>query len=178
MKAAKILSIIQLVSMYLIQVLIVVMVMYYSRNAMINTIVAVTIVSVLVSIASAVVGLVQSAKGAGSETKFYCIMKFASVPFFIFNFIIYAGCVMGFMNPFLLLAIPLLILLGVSITYFWMICMSVPLFATVLFPKKRSKTPFTKMEIVALVFQFFFCLDVVGAVMLMKGLMIERTNLC
>ena len=96
--------------------------------------------------------------------KLSMIIKLTLILWFLLNFLKWSLYVMGMLNPFLMLGIPIVIALGVLLTYFLMLSTSANniFFIIRRIPKSNNKG----LLIVSLIFHFVFCLDVVGSIML------------
>ena len=80
-----------------------------------------------------------------------------------------AMLVSGMLNPFLFLAIPAIIVIGCCITYVYMIMTGMPdIIYMIAFLIRRKKKPNIYM-ILGLIFEFFFVLDLVGAIFINKA---------
>ncbi len=94
-------------------------------------------------------------------------IKLLLIPYYLVNFAVGFVMVSGFMNPFLLLLIPLFIAFDGGITYLFMLFSGLPsLLYTV--KKYRSVLRTNKKLLFAVLLHFFFCVDCIGAYLLMK----------
>ena len=122
-------------------------------------------VAMVVATLILIFSIISIFKGQYSPSKVTMIVKLALVPWYVLNFIISVCLCAGMLNPFLMLAIPIAIVIMVSSTYIYMIATSLPdiaWFIHILAKKKAKPTP---LLIVSLVFLFFFCLDIAGGIM-------------
>ena len=97
-------------------------------------------------------------------TKLSMIIKLTLIPWFLLNFLKWSAYVLGMLNPFLMIGIPLVIALGVLMTYFLMVATSANNIFYIIrsIPKSNNKA----LLIVSLIFHFVFCLDVAGSIMI------------
>ena len=105
-------------------------------------------------------------KDQPNPTKNTLIIKLAAIPWYAVNFYFWVGLASGFLNPFLLIALPLVIALGVVLTYFVMLSTSLYSIAYLIRGLKKQMFPVRPVYVPAAVFHFIFCLDVVGAIWL------------
>ena len=105
-------------------------------------------------------------RSGNSPLKTAIIVKIVLIPWYIFNLLVCILLLAGFLNPWLMMAIPLLICIEVVITYIFMLSTSAhSVFYTIKYLSCKKIKP-NKIMTVALIFHFIFCLDIVGAVML------------
>lgn len=98
----------------------------------------------------------------------FFVRKMSLIGWFAINFIIWLFLVAGLGNPFLFWSIPLVLGIGICATYIYVLLINLPKFIYVIVRLiKRKKKP-TASIVVALIFQFFFCLDYVGDFLLRK----------
>ena len=73
------------------------------------------------------------------------------------------------LNPFLMWAIPLVMVIGVCLTYAYMFMSSWPdIIYMIIYLIKNKRRPKTGM-VLGIVFEFFFVLDIVGAILVNKA---------
>ncbi|MBO4538828.1 MAG: hypothetical protein J5781_01015 [Clostridia bacterium] len=113
-------------------------------------------------------------KDHDNPTKITLVIKLAAIPWYVVNFYFWFGLASGFLNPFLLIALPLVIGLGVVLTYFVMLSTSLYSIAYLIRGLKKQMFPFRFVYVPAAVCHFIFCLDVVGAIWLRVLLKKER----
>lgn len=94
------------------------------------------------------------------------IIKLVLIPWYCLNFLVCFLLVTGFLNPFLMIAIPLLIAIEVSITYIYMLCSSLQVVSYTIRQIMCKRIPLTPMLVVGIIFSFIFVLDVVGSYLL------------
>ena len=108
-------------------------------------------------------------RGVKDYTKFVMIYKIIAIPWFIANFVLCVLLIGGMLNPFLLIAIPLVVTILVSSTYINMVSSSMIDFGYVLSSMRRKVIRLSPLLIIGLIFGFNFCLDVVGAILIFVG---------
>lgn len=108
-------------------------------------------------------------KGDESPAKATMIVKLALIPWYIMNFIFCFVLVAGFMNPFLMIGIPLLIAVMMSTTYLFMLATGLPDMAYVIHRGWKERVKPNGLTITGLVFLFIFCLDILGGIFLHVG---------
>ena len=126
--------------------------------------------ALVVGIAALIFGIIGTAKREEDpNTRLTVIIKAAMIPFFCINIYLWSVLVSGMLNPFLFLAIPVIIVIGFCLTYVYMIMTSLPdVIYMIAFLIRRKKKPNIYM-ILGLIFEFFFVLDLVGAVFIDKA---------
>ena len=127
-------------------------------------------IALILGIAALVFAVIGTVKREDDpKTKTTVIIKAVMIPFFCIN--IYLWCVLlsGLMNPFLFLTIPIVICLGVCLTWCYMFMTSFPdIIYMIAFLIRKKKKPDIRM-ILGLIFEFFFLLDLVGAILIHKS---------
>ena len=174
MKKSNIILIIQLIGMYLIHLpLCLAMIIATLPNVDELAVEALFVVSIVVlslmipvCIVSIALGCIHFAHTKASPLKTAMIVKLCLIPWYVLSFLISVMLVVGFLNPWLMLAIPLLIVCEVAVTYFFMLSTSIHSIAYTVRYLVTNKLKPNAATIVALVFHLLFCLDVVGAIML------------
>lgn len=117
-------------------------------------------------IVSFVFACLQFARLAASPLKTAIIVKLCLIPWYVINFMICGLLVAGFLNPWLMLAVPILIGLEVFVTYVVMLLTGIhSITYTIKFLILHKIKP-TAPIVIALIFHLIFCLDIVGAIML------------
>ena len=126
--------------------------------------------ALVVGIAALIFGIIGTAKREEDpNTRLTVIIKAAMIPFFCINIYLWSVLVSGMLNPFLFLAIPVIIVIGFCLTYVYMIMTSLPdVIYMIAFLIRRKKKPNIYM-ILGLIFEFFFVLDLVGAIFINKA---------
>ena len=93
------------------------------------------------------------------------IVKLALIPWYVLNFYLCIMLIAGFLNPWLMLATPIVAAILICSTYIYMLATSLPdiayLIRTLIKKKIRIKTSL----VFAVIFLFIFCLDIIGGLM-------------
>jgi hypothetical protein len=90
------------------------------------------------------------------------LVKIAMIPYYIINFFIWAIFVIGTLNPFFIVLLPLIVTFSIVTTYFIMISTGSQNIAALLkqfFAEKRLSC------LIYAIFHFIFCADVIAAIM-------------
>lgn len=101
------------------------------------------------------------------EIKRIRIYKTVMIPWYFINFGFWVFLAGGFLNPFLMMFIPLLIIIGIGLTYASLMTTSLMAVAEVV-RLKRAGLISSKYALKLAVFQFIFILDIAGAIMIYK----------
>lgn len=178
MLAAKIVILVATVVLYVMQMLIAVpifgtFVMQQNWGELDNTrlsavgiLLAAALVLDLVSFVLAIIG---SAKQEEPKTGMTILIKALFIPFFLINITLYILSFLGMMNPFLMWAIPLVMCIGVCLTYAYMFMSSWPdIIYMIIYLIKNKRRPKTGM-VLGLIFEFFFVLDLIGAILVHRA---------
>lgn len=176
----KIFTIIQTISMYLLQIFFLLACLFEDKAnvfvVMFFVFIFITMIMVLLNIIS---GIISIFKGRTNPFKFTIVIKSILVPWYIVNFVIWALLIIGSLNPFLMMAIPLFLFISVCFTYICMISTSTLnisyIFNQVFF---KRNIRINGGIVVGTIFEFIFCLDIIGSVIL--PIMLKRqllTNL-
>lgn len=178
MLAAKIVILVATVVLYVMQMLIAVpifgtFVMQQNWGELDNTrlsavgiLLAVALVLDLVSFVLAIIG---SAKQEEPKTGMTILIKALFIPFFLINITLYILSFLGMMNPFLMWAIPLVMCIGVCLTYAYMFMSSWPdIIYMIIYLIKNKRRPKTGM-VLGLIFELFFVLDLIGAILIHRA---------
>lgn len=137
-----------------------------ARLSAVGILLAVALVLDLVSFILAIIG---SAKQEDPMTKMTVIIKALFIPFFLINITLYVLSFLGMLNPFLMWAIPLVMVIGVCLTYAYMFMSSWPdIIYMIIYLIKNKRRPKTGM-VLGIIFEFFFVLDIVGAILVNKA---------
>ena len=126
-----------------------------------------TVLTLLVAFLNIVFGIINIFKGRTKPFIFSMVIKSILIPWYIINFVIWALLIIGSLNPFLMMAIPLFLFISVCFTYICMISTStlnISYIFNQFFFKRNIKI--NSGIIISTVFQFIFCLDIVGSIML------------
>ena len=137
-----------------------------TRLSAVGILLAVALVLDLVSFVLAIIG---SAKQEDPKTKMTVIIKALFIPFFLINLTLYVLSFLGMLNPFLMWAIPLVMVIGVCLTYAYMFMSSWPdIIYMIIYTIKNKRRPKPGM-VLGIIFEFFFVLDIVGAILINKA---------
>ena len=137
-----------------------------TRLSAVGILLAVALVLDLVSFVLAIIG---SAKQEEPKTKMTVIIKALFIPFFLINITLYVLSFLGMLNPFLMWAIPLVMVIGVCLTYAYMFMSSWPdIIYMIIYTIKNKRRPKPGM-VLGIIFEFFFVLDIVGAILVNKA---------
>lgn len=137
-----------------------------TRLSAVGILLAVALVLDLVSFVLAIIG---SAKQEDPKTKMTVIIKALFIPFFLINLTLYVLSFLGMLNPFLMWAIPLVMVIGVCLTYAYMFMSSWPdIIYMIIYLIKNKRRPKPGM-VLGIIFEFFFVLDIVGAILVNKA---------
>lgn len=179
MKKSGIISLIILVvTMYLSQIFFdIALILVRSNNFTDEVVMTLIVVGFIVGGVAALVGVIgcllaifnifQKAKNPLTTTM---VCKLALIPWYAMNFLLWLIVFAGFCNPWLILATPVVLGIGVAMTYMYVVFTGVHNLSYVIGLVKGGKMQFSAFTIVALVFHFVFVLDVVGAIMLRHAL--------
>ena len=125
-------------------------------------------VMVPICVLNAVVSVKSALKGKENPAKSTMVAKLSLIPWYLLNFAVCIVFSSIFFNPFMMFAIPLIIAFSVAMTYTLMLTTSLGDIVYYLKKKMRMDEDVTTATIVAVVFLFIFCLDVIGAIMLYR----------
>ena len=178
MLAAKIVILVATVVLYVMQMLIAVPLfgafvleenwgeLDNTRLSAVGILLAVALVLDLVSFVLAIIG---SAKQEEPKTGMTILIKALFIPFFLINITLYILSFLGMMNPFLMWAIPLVMCICVCLTYAYMFMSSWPdIIYMIIYLIKNKRRPKTGM-VLGLIFEFFFVLDLIGAILVYRA---------
>ena len=137
-----------------------------TRLSAVGILLAVALVLDLVSFVLAIIG---SAKQEEPKTKMTVIIKALFIPFFLINITLYVLSFLGMLNPFLMWAIPLVMVIGVCLTYAYMFMSSWPdIIYMIIYTIKNKRRPKLGM-VLGIIFEFFFVFDIVGAILIHRA---------
>lgn len=178
MLAAKIVILVATVVLYVMQMLIAVPLfgafvleenwgeLDNTRLSAVGILLAVALVLDLVSFVLAIIG---SAKQEEPKTGMTILIKALFIPFFLINITLYILSFLGMMNPFLMWAIPLVMCIGVCLTYAYMFMSSWPdIIYMIIYLIKNKRRPKTGI-VLGLIFELFFVLDLIGAILVHRA---------
>ncbi len=175
MKANKILMIIQTIGMYISQISILAIFIVIDTHINTEKVNAIAdylgdtyficlVIILLISMINIVVALFSLKRPATDISSFVLSIKLIQIPWYITNFILTVLVLVGMMNPFLIFASPIFLILSVFITYLFMLSTSLPLVISTAKSMKMKSSISTVLYILALISLFFFVLDVVGSI--------------
>lgn len=171
MKANRILAIIQLSLMYISLICMYVAVFTSTKipDEFIRSLAIVGLVTILVADLIAIVLFNLSIipifkKNPIDDTKFVMIYKIVAIPWFIANYYLCVMMIAAFLNPFLMLAIPVAIAILTSSTYICMISTSMMNVGNEISSFRRKVIKPNALIIIGMVLGFIFCLDLLGAI--------------
>ena len=121
-----------------------------------------------VGILNLVVSIVSVFKGGVDPTKTTMIVKLCLIPWYALNFLIGFVFTSIFLNPFMMIAIPVIVSIFVVTTYLLMICTSFADAGYVLHKKAKKEWRLSFAVVIGVFFLFIFCLDVIGAIILYR----------
>ncbi len=124
-------------------------------------------VMVPICLLNAVVSVKSAVKGE-DPTKVTVTAKLALIPWYVINLAVCFVFASIFFNPFMLVALPVVIALCVFVTYALMLTTSIGDIAFFVKKKLKNDPSVRTATVVAVVFLFIFCLDVIGAIMLYR----------
>ena len=137
-----------------------------ARLAAIGILLCIALVLDLVSFILAIIG---SAKQEEPHTKMTIVIKAIMIPFFLINVTIWCLSVLAEFNPFLMIAIPLTIFLGVVLTYLYMFMTSWPdIIYMIIFTIKSKRRPKAGM-VLGIILEFFFVVDIIGSILIHRA---------
>lgn len=138
-------------------------------NARVEVILILLGAALVLDFVSFILAIIGSVKQEDPKTGMSVATKIIMIPFFLINITLWVMLLMGMLNPFLLFGIPFALFLGFCLTYIYMFMTSWPdIIYMIIFTLKRKKRP--KIGIVAgIILEFFFVLDIVGAVLINKA---------
>ena len=119
-----------------------------------------------VGIANIVLSVISIFKGEDDLSQTVMKVKLALIPWYVINFAMCFVIVAISFNPFMMIAIPVVIAITVGITYFFMLATSLPNVAVYLrkvFVTKEEKV--TASSVFLVILHLVFCLDVVGSIL-------------
>ena len=120
----------------------------------------------LATLIFAIIGAVKSEK---NNTMITVVVKFMMIPFFCINIYCWYLLFTGLMNPFLFVTIPVVLIVGVAVTYVFTLTTVLPDVIYMFIYLKRKKMRPEKPLLTGLIMCFFFILDLVGIVLIHKS---------
>lgn len=113
-----------------------------------------------------VFGIIEIFKDSINALKMTFIIKLIHIPWYCINFFIIFLFVAGMLNPFLMLGIPILLLLSWFFTYVYMVSSGIHSVTYIIHKMIKKEIKPNTLTIFALVFNFIFCLDIAGSIIL------------
>ena len=172
MKIRKVLAIIQLSLMYVSLICLYLGSLVFNNQKTLTSILIIgglvmAVLAGLFALAICAISFVSIfANKAYDCTKFVMIYKIVAIPWFIGNFIMGILLIAGMLNPFLLLAIPIVIMLLILSTYICMVSSSTINFSHIVVLAKNNGLSLNVPFMIGIIISFIFCLDVVGAILI------------
>ena len=117
---------------------------------------------------NAVVSIASAVKGKEDPTKATLTTKLALIPWYIMNFVV--GFIFSsiFFNPFMFIAIPIVIAFFVGMTYLLMLSTSLGDIAYFVKKKIKKDEDVRAATVLAVICLFIFFLDIIGAIVLYR----------
>ena len=110
-------------------------------------------------------GIIQIARGKPNGYLQIMVTKLVLVPFFVVNFIMVVILIGAMGNPFLMWAIPAVLIISVSLTFFSMFATSFYNIGTMIY-QLRKKEVIIERVLAHIIFHFIFVFDVISAVII------------
>ncbi len=182
MKANKVLIIIQTVLMYMSAIMLLSKIFVNKSNMeqeainQINNCLDVIYlfslaILILLCLANILLGALSTLHHTADYSKAIMICKIIQIPWFIFNFIFCLLMTILMLQPFLLIAAPIFLILSVASTYLFMFSTS----SLDVFLLAKSKGVLSSTaKLFSLIFLFFFILDVAGSILAYRTLKKEK----
>ena len=127
-------------------------------------------ISVLTGITALGFGIAGTVKNENPLTGITVGVKIAMIPFFGLNIVLWILLFAGMLNPFLMFGIPLAAVIGVCLTYVYMLMTGLPdIIYSIGFCIKNKKCP-AALLIAGVILSFIFVLDVIGIIMIHRSL--------
>ena len=127
------------------------------------------VVSILTGLTALGFGIAGTIKSEGPLTGITVGVKIAMIPFFVINIVLWILLIAGMLNPFLMLGIPLAAVIGVCLTYVYMLMTGLPDIIYCIGFCIKKKRP-TGLMVAGVILNFFFILDVIGSIMIHRSL--------
>jgi uncharacterized membrane protein len=117
-------------------------------------------------IVNTIFGIIEIFKDSVNPLKMTFIIKLIHIPWYCINFFIIFLLIAGMLNPFLMLGIPFVLIISWFLTYVYMVSSGIHSVAYIIHKMKQREIKPNVLAIFALVFNFIFCLDLVGSIIL------------
>ena len=138
-------------------------------NTRLSAVGVLLVVALVLDLVSFILAVIGSAKQEDPKTKMTVIIKALFIPFFLINITLYVLSFLGMLNPFLMWAIPLVMVIGVCLTYAYMFMSSWPdIIYMIIYTIKNKRRPKPGM-VLGIIFEFFFVFDIVGAILIHRA---------
>ncbi len=182
MKANKVLIIIQTILMY-VSILSLLSTNFVNKsglekeaisqinNALCITYLASLAILLLLCVINIILGAVSTLHEVKDSSMTVMICKIIQIPWFIMNFVFCLIMIILMINPFLLIAAPIVLLLSVLSTYLFMFSSSS---LDIFYLAKSRKFYHSSMNLLSFIFLFIFVLDVVGSILIYHSLKSEK----
>ena len=126
------------------------------------------VLSFVIGLLAFVFAIIGSVNGEGPLTIFTVAVKIAMIPFFGINLYLWLMLISGLLNPFLMLSIPFVAIIGVCLTYVYMLTTGLPdIIYTIIFCFRHKRRP-TLFMVIGVILCFIFVADIAGSIMLHK----------
>jgi hypothetical protein len=120
------------------------------------------VLTLLIAFLNIILALLNHGKNIPSPYKITMAIKLALIPFYVINFLIWSIFVIGSLNPFFFIFLPLFLAFSIITTYFIMLATSlqniVYLWRQFVSQKKLS-------YLIYAILHFIFCVDVIGSIL-------------
>ncbi|MDE6241112.1 MAG: hypothetical protein K2M08_01685 [Anaeroplasmataceae bacterium] len=184
MKKVKGAQIALVISMYLPQIFIeldTILIRFTTNETLLLSLLIVALVlmgvSFLIGLINTVIAIINIFSDTPSPTHSTMIMKFVLIPWYFLNFFDWLLMVGICANPWLMLAVPLIICMGIGYTFTILLFTNVHNISYVIHLIKNKKIRLTSNIVIPVVLHFVFVLDILGSILLHKELQkIEEQN--
>ena len=176
MKSNKVLLIVQTILMYVAHIpfyIALLLIKLVPDMSLDNVIIGLLLSGIILSaiilpfcIVNGIMALISLFKDFESPIKLTLKLKLILIPWYIMNFIICILLSAGFLNPWLLIAWFFVVFILICITYIIMVTLGLPLVAYLIRKMSKKEIETKPSIIVGIVFQFIFCLDVLGVLII------------
>ncbi len=119
-----------------------------------------------ICIVNVIIALISLFRGIYNPTKTTMIIKLLLIPWYIINFMICCFLVVGFLNPWLFLAAPIVLCILVAITYILMISTSLFDIAYIINKMAKKEIKVKGSIITSIIFLCMFFFDIIGSIIL------------
>lgn len=119
-----------------------------------------------ISITNIILGFTAFIRKIKIPLKTTMVVKIILIPWYIVNFLVCFLLIAGFLNPWLFLAVPIILSLLIGITYIHLLATSITNICYFIKYHIVNKIAPDGVTIVGIIFHFIFCLDFIGAIIL------------